>query len=356
MAIVMASVISCTQKAQYKALIITGQAGHDWQTSSQAIKQILDETGLFSSDILISPAKGENMSGFSPKFLKYNLVVLDFEGDAWPKESDDAFMDFLNNGGGVVVYNSKSDPGEAIAESVTMSQRYTFEVRTRITDHPVTKGLPVRWLQPEDVIVQGLNPSGSEVQVLATAFSGTTHGGSGKAEPVMVAMNSGKGRIFATMIGLPGGEGDQALHSVGSIVTLQRGAEWAASGNVTQEVPSDFPTAAAAVVRSGFEQITTGEAFKMIADYDIQKSTRYYTFIQSKLRDAAGDQEKLLGLEKEMVKILNNSSATAEAKKLMLRELSWMGSDYCISAVKQLATVPELKDEAEFALERLNAQ
>ena len=91
----------------------------------------------------------------------------------------------------------------------------------------------------------------------------------------------------------------------------------------------------------------------MIADYDIGKSTRYYTHIQQQIRKTAGDQKKLSALEKEMVKILKSPAATVEAKKLMLRELSWMGSDYCISAVERLLAVPELEEEAEFALERL---
>ncbi len=63
--------------------------------------------------------------------------------------------------------------------------------------------------------------------------------------------------------------------------------------------------------------------------------------MQSQIRNAAGDEEKLLDLEKKMVKVLTSSEATAEAKKLMLRELSWMGSDYCISAIKDLTAVPE---------------
>jgi len=114
-AILMASVISCKQQAENKALIITGQSGHDWKVSSEAVKQILDQTGLFSTKILVSPAQGEDMSGFNPKFSKYNLVVLDYEGDAWPEQTDKAFMDYLTNGGGVVVFNSKSDPGQAIS-------------------------------------------------------------------------------------------------------------------------------------------------------------------------------------------------------------------------------------------------
>ena len=86
-AILMASVISCKQQAENKALIITGQSGHDWKVSSEAVKQILDQTGLFSTKILVSPAQGEDMSGFNPKFSKYNLVVLDYEGDAWPEQT-----------------------------------------------------------------------------------------------------------------------------------------------------------------------------------------------------------------------------------------------------------------------------
>jgi hypothetical protein len=31
------------------------------------------------------------------------------------------------------------------------------------------------------------------------------------------------------------------MSSVGFIVTLQRGTEWAATGDVTQAVPDDFP-------------------------------------------------------------------------------------------------------------------
>jgi len=53
----------------------------------------------------------------------------------------------------------------------------------------------------------------------------------------MLAMNSGKGRIFATMIGLPDGGENQALHCTGSIVTLQRVPNGQTTGAVTQIVP-----------------------------------------------------------------------------------------------------------------------
>ena len=46
------------------------------------------------------------------------------------------------------------------------------------------------------------------------------------------------GRVFHTTLG----HGPKQLGSVAFIATFQRGAEWAATGRVTQKVPDDFPT------------------------------------------------------------------------------------------------------------------
>jgi len=74
---------------------------------------------------------------------------------------------------------------------------------------------------------------------LATAYSATDNKGTGYDEPVLIVLSYGKGRIFHTSLGhdIP------ALSCVGFIATFQRGTEWAATGKVTQQVPSSFPTA-----------------------------------------------------------------------------------------------------------------
>jgi hypothetical protein len=54
-----------------------------------------------------------------------------------------------------------------------------------------------------------------------------------------------------------------------------------------------------------------------------------------------------------MVKVLNQKETTVEAKKLLLRELSRIGTDYSVPVIKELVSNSELKDEAEFALTRL---
>lgn len=348
-------VTTCTSPDKIKTLIITGQGADNtvWMTRSQAVQQILDDAGIFSTKLINTPPKGEDMSGFKPDFSKYDLVVIDYEGDAWPEKTVTAFKDFVMNGGGVVRVHSKSDQGKPVPSSVTVSGKHDFAVRMTKKDNPIIKGLPVRWLHPSDVIVQGMPLRGDSLQVLATAFSDTSFAGSGIPEPVLLCEKTGKGRLFWTLLGTPDSEENQALHCAGFIVTLQRGAEWAATGTVTQKIPFDFPTAAGAVIRPDFKSVTVDEAFEKIGSYDISNSTKYYTCIQDGIRKAAGDEKTLLSLEKKMVKVLTNPDATAESKKLMLRELSWMGTTYCIPAIKKLEALPELKDEVDFALTRL---
>jgi hypothetical protein len=106
-------------------------------------------------------------------------------------------------------------------------------------------------------------------------------------------------------------------------------------------------------LRTDFKETTLKEALANIGRYDIPKSTKYLSCLQSHIRAAAGDNIKLLDLEKQMTKILSDKEATVEAKKLILRELSWMGTDFSVQVIKGIAATPELKDEAEFALGRL---
>jgi hypothetical protein len=76
--------------------------------------------------------------------------------------------------------------------------------------------------------------------VLATAYSDPANlGGSGVDEPLLMVLTYGKGRIFHSAIG----HDVLALSSVDDVVTLQRGVEWAATGKVTQKVPTTFPDA-----------------------------------------------------------------------------------------------------------------
>jgi hypothetical protein len=233
-------------------------------------------------------------------------------------------------------------------------KRREFLVRTRITDHPITRDLPVAWLHGTDELYSQLRGPAKNMQVLATAFADSAAGGGTmRDEPILMAITFGKGRIFHTTMGHADEGGGPSMHCAGFIVTLQRGAEWAVTGDVTQKVPWDFPSAAGVVLRPDFKEMTLDEAFANIGNYEIAKSTKYLSCIQNHIRDLSGNEAGLLEIEKRMVKVLTDKETTVEAKKLLLRELSRIGSDYSVPVIKELVSNSELKDEAEFALTRL---
>jgi len=56
---------------------------------------------------------------------------------------------------------------------------------------------------------------------------------------MLMTLPYGRGRVFHTALG----HADYSMKCVGFVTTLRRGTEWAATGDVTIEVPENFPTA-----------------------------------------------------------------------------------------------------------------
>jgi uncharacterized protein len=259
--------------APLKALIVDGQNNHKWQETTPVLKRLLEETSLFSADVATTPAKGQDMSGFKPDFAAYNVVVMNYTGDDWPEAAKKALEQYVAGGGGLVIYhaannafpkwkeynemiavggwggrNEKDGPymywkdGKIVRDMSpgpggTHGPQHPFQIIVREPNHPITQGLPPAFTHSADELYSRLRGPAKNVTVLATAFADPEKKGTGNHEPMLMTIAYGKGRVFHTALGHAG----EQLKSVAFIVTFQRGAEWAATGKVTQKVPADFP-------------------------------------------------------------------------------------------------------------------
>jgi uncharacterized protein len=249
---------------------------HKWQRVTPVLKKMLDETGLYTVTIVTAPPAEGDFRAFAPEFGKYEAVVMNYDAPdhRWPVTLKTSFEDYVKNGGGLVVVhaadnafagwpafnemagvggwrdrNEKAGPywyyrdGKLVSDPTPGSagshgRRVPFQVTVRDATHPIMKGLAKVWMHQGDELYARLRGPGKNMTVLATAFSDPANAGSGRDEPQLIVLSFGKGRVFHTTMG----HDINALSSVDFVVTLQRGTEWAATGRVTQKVPTTFPT------------------------------------------------------------------------------------------------------------------
>jgi len=397
--------------APLKALIVNGQMNkaHDWKVSSPILKRILEQTGLFKVDFATSPPKGGNMENFKPDFAAYDVMVLDYDGDYWSEQTKKAFVKYVKSGGGVVVYhsadnafpkwkeyneiiglggwggrNEKSGPyirwrdGKIVRDMSpgrggSHPPQHDYQVIIRQKEHPITKGLPEKWMHTKDELYSQLRGPAKNLTVLATAYADPKKRGSGEHEPVLFTVNYGKGRMFHTVLGHAKRLPVPCMECVGFIVTFQRGAEWAATGKVTQKVPDDFPTATELRVRKnlmrvpakrgpkekpvvnsgkGSEMAKLQELLEKVKTYDWGQSRLALTEVSDIIKASYGSPAKLRDIEKSLIGVLK-SDATYAGKQYVCRELSIIGTEQSVPVLASMLTNQEYSDMARYALERI---
>jgi len=286
----LAGAVPASAAKPIKAMILDGEQGgpyHAWQQTTPYLKRMLDETGLFEVEVITAPPAGGDFSRFKPEFSKYKVIVANYDvpDERWSAELKASFEEYMKNGGGLVSYhaadnsfpgweaynkmigiggwrgrNAKAGPlwyykdGKLVSDTTpgnagSHGARLAFQMVTQDPNHPITKGMPKAWMHVPDELYATLRGPGENMTVLATAPSDPANHGTGHDEPILMVVNFGKGRVFHTTLG----HDLAAMNCVGFITTLQRGAEWAATGKVTQKIPADFPTADKASTRKEYD-------------------------------------------------------------------------------------------------------
>lgn len=250
------------QPPKIQVLIITGQNGHDWRSSTPALRKVLEDTGKFEVRV------AEEFRGAGPETLApYDVVVLNYYERArpelrWGDRTDAALADYVRSGKGLVIYHFAVASFDGWGEFEKMaagmwapakgyghhSARHDFVVDIEDPEHPITKGLKTNLPETNDELYANLRwgPSGS-FHVLATANddhalykASRTDArtpqpliGDAAHEPVLWTVNYGNGRVFVTVLGH-----DAAVVQTPTFsTTFARGTEWAATGSVTLPIP-----------------------------------------------------------------------------------------------------------------------
>jgi len=260
-------------------LILDGESGgpyHDWPRVTAVLERILDEVDLFEVGVITAPPAGADFAAFMPNFSAYKVVVLNYDApdERWPTELKSSLELYVEGGGGLVAvhaadnafpgwraYNEmlgvggwrgrdeRAGPYWYFADDALVAdtargaagshgRRVPFEVVVRDASHPIMRGLPSTFIHGDDELYARLRGPGAGMTVLATAYSDPANAGSGRDEPQLMVLEYGRGRVFHTTFG----HDVRAVSSADFVVTLQRGVEWAATGDVTQPVPAGFPT------------------------------------------------------------------------------------------------------------------
>jgi type 1 glutamine amidotransferase len=277
-----------------KVLIVDGQSSiyhQDWAERTVLMKGMLEDTGLFTVEVATSPAIGEDNSAFQPAFAGYDVVVVNYEGDYWPEATQKAFEEYVSGGGGFVSVHATNNAfpdwkewnrmigvggwggrteeqggvmrnrdesdgaylrlrdGAWVRDTETPGptgshgNRHQFKIENQNPEHAIMRGMPAAWMhEADDELYDRLRGPAENVTVLAAAYSDPATykdpaRAAGEYEPLLMAIAYGQGRVFHTTLG----HNAAALGAQSFITTFQRGAEWAATGEVTQEVPADFP-------------------------------------------------------------------------------------------------------------------
>jgi len=231
----------------------------------------------------LQPKADALWQAWSPKFSQYDVVVLNYNGPRWNEKMQADFLKFVKDGGGVVLVHAannafgdwdefnkliglgwrKAGFGKALkvnpdtSETFVASEKentttplnsghgskHSFVVIPRETQHPIMKGLPPRWKHGSDELYHHMRGPAENLTILSSAYSAPEQRGVDMHEPITWEVKYGEGRVIVTTMGhfWPQQTNWDSLHCVGFQTVFARSVEYAGTGDVSLDVPTEFP-------------------------------------------------------------------------------------------------------------------
>jgi len=320
-----------------RVLILTGQNNHNWKETTPKLKEILTASGRFTVDVTEHPEQCD-----AATFARYDALLSNWNswGKAgvtnWPAATREAYLDFIRGGKGLVVIHAGGSSfydwpeyQQAAGASWNLGQTghgkpHEFTVKV-VAEHPVTRGLePFKttdelWMRP------GVQPA---AKVVAT----------GEDQPLAMATEFGKGRTFTLLLG----HSAAFMATPGFQTLLLRGAEWAATGNVTLS----------ATVAATAKLADPDTVLKELAAYRFGDNRQPILNLEQLAAAVSTDPAAKKQLAAKLVGLLA-SGATVEAKQTACWQLSIVGSAAEVPALAKLVADKELGYPARLVLERI---
>jgi type 1 glutamine amidotransferase len=227
--------IAADNSAKIKVLLLTGDdvmPAHNWRETSAATRDLLVASGRF--DVKVCEDTGVLESKAS--LQRYDLVFLALFNAKTPTLSESAkenLLDFVKGGKGLAIAHLASASFKEWDDFKRLCGRYwvmgrsghgprgPFSARIVDAESPITKGLTD--FDADDELYSKLEGD-APIHVLVSAQSDWSK----RTEPLAFTVEHGQGRVFHETFGHDG----RALTNPVVQKLIQRGCEWAATGQV----------------------------------------------------------------------------------------------------------------------------
>jgi type 1 glutamine amidotransferase len=221
-----------------RLLILTGQNNHGWIQSTPVLQKIYEQAG-FAVTVTQTPwdLKPADLANYDVLVSNWNTFGAKEKKPTWDDGMKQAFIRFIEGGGGFVVVHAGGSffydwPEFQKLIGATWGagtfhpavQPYTVEAADK--EHPITRDM--KPFEIKDEPWQSMKVNNPQMRILATATIPRDKKGTGKPEPMAMAIEYGKGRCFNLVLGHTFANDANP----GFVWLLTRGTRWAATGDV----------------------------------------------------------------------------------------------------------------------------